>query len=84
MREVDLGIHWGLRDGIELVDLFSGSNSVILMIGVLQGILSIIAIVDIVKHKKFKCGNMVLWILLVVFIQFVGPVLYFAIGREEL
>lgn len=84
MGELDLGIHWGLRDGIELADIFSGSYLVILMIGLLQGILCIIAIADIVKHRKFKCGNMVLWILLVAFIQFVGPVLYFAIGREEI
>lgn len=50
---------------------------------VLEWALMITAVVHIVKHKSFKFGSMTLWILLVVFIQIIGPILYFTIGRGE-
>lgn len=83
MGEIDLGITWGLREGIEVADLFSGHYLIILGVTLLQFIFSIIAIIDIIKNRKFKCGNMILWIVLVLLLQLVGPVLYFTIGREE-
>lgn len=83
MGELQWGITWGLKDGTELADLFSGSYLWLIIIGVIQFIFTLVAIIDIVKNRKFKCGNMTIWILAVLFIQFIGPVLYFAIGREE-
>lgn len=83
MSGLDWGITWGLRDGVALSDLFSGSYLFIIIIGVMQFIFSLVAMIDIVKRRRFKCGNMAIWIIVVLFLQFIGPVLYFAIGREE-
>ena len=35
-------------------------------------------------HKRYKIGSRPLWILLIVFVNFVGPILYLALGREDL
>ena len=38
----------------------------------------------ILTHKNYKHGNRILWIVLtVVFMNFLGPILYFIFGRED-
>lgn len=45
--------------------------------------LAIAALVHILKHPHYRCGNRVLWILLSLCVQLIGPILYFVIGRGE-
>ena len=49
----------------------------------LEMILMITALVHVLRHKDYKRGNRILWIFVVVFFQFFGPVLYFVLGRSE-
>lgn len=44
--------------------------------------LSITALVHVLRHKQYRFGNRVLWIILC-FVQIIGPVLYFTIGKGE-
>ncbi|MEE1313768.1 MAG: PLDc N-terminal domain-containing protein [Lachnospiraceae bacterium] len=38
----------------------------------------------ILTHKHYKRGNRVLWIIIVIAgMNFVGPILYFALGKED-
>ena len=38
----------------------------------------------ILTHKNYKLGNRVLWLVVtVVFMNFVGPILYFVFGKER-
>lgn len=38
----------------------------------------------ILTHKTYKRGNRVLWLVLsLVFMNFVGPILYFVLGKED-
>lgn len=38
----------------------------------------------ILTHKTYKRGNRVLWLIVVIVgMNFVGPVLYFLLGKEE-
>jgi sorbitol-specific phosphotransferase system component IIC len=41
------------------------------------------ALFDLVKRKRVKGGNKLLWGAVIVLINILGPILYFAIGREE-
>ena len=49
---------------------------------VLQLGLSIGAIVHILRHRKFKMGGMALWIVISC-LSFIGPILYFAVGKAD-
>lgn len=41
-------------------------------------------IYHILTHKTYKRGNRTLWIVVaVVGMQFIGPILYFLLGRED-
>ncbi len=46
-------------------------------------ILMVVALVHLLKHRNFRFGNQIMWILIVVFIQIIGPILYFTVGRGE-
>jgi len=45
--------------------------------------LFITTLIHVLQHPHYRFGNRVIWSLIVMFIQFIGPILYFAIGRGE-
>jgi hypothetical protein len=45
--------------------------------------LAITALVHVIKHPNYRFGNKVLWIIVVLLIQIIGPVVYFVFGRGE-
>ena len=44
--------------------------------------LMITALIDLIKRDKTK-GPKWMWILIVVFVNMIGPIVYFVVGREE-
>ncbi|GHU54102.1 hypothetical protein FACS1894132_08200 [Clostridia bacterium] len=44
--------------------------------------LTVAALIHIFTHKTYRKGNRVLWVVLS-FVQIIGPVLYFVIGRSD-
>ena len=45
--------------------------------------LGITALVHVLRHPHYRFGNKVMWALIVLFVQIIGPVVYFAFGRGE-
>ncbi len=41
------------------------------------------AIWHILTHKNYKRGNRALWLVVSILINFIGPILYFVLGRED-
>ncbi|MDF2512635.1 MAG: hypothetical protein K0S04_2501 [Herbinix sp.] len=50
---------------------------------ILQLALMLAALVHLLKHNKYRFGNRVLWVIVVAVFGFVGPILYFTVGRSE-
>ena len=50
---------------------------------VLEVALMAVALVDLAKRKHVTGGNKIIWILVTVGIQFIGPVIYLVAGRKE-
>lgn len=47
-------------------------------------VLLVYTIVHILRHDSYKRGNRVLWLIVaIVGMEFIGPVLYFLIGKED-
>lgn len=46
-------------------------------------ILVITALVHIFKHPNYRFGNKIMWVLIVVLFQIIGPIIYFVVGRGE-
>lgn len=45
--------------------------------------LAITALVHVLKHPHYRFGNKVMWVLIVLIIQTIGPIAYFIFGRGE-
>lgn len=56
---------------------------IIIPIAVIQLVLMIVALVHILRHDTYKVGNRALWIVIVLFVNLVGPVVYFIFGRSD-
>jgi len=50
---------------------------------ILQLALLVVALVDLIKRQKVRGDNKVLWALLIVLVNVIGPVVYLIFGREE-
>jgi hypothetical protein len=49
----------------------------------IQLTLLIFALVDLVRRKRVKGGNKILWGAIIILIDIIGPVIYLLFGREE-
>jgi len=64
---------------------FIGPFQMVLILGIvfLFGFIpTIIALIDILK-SKFEGNNKIVWVLVVLFLNLIGAILYFAIGRNQ-
>jgi len=50
---------------------------------VLEVVLLVIALVDLVKRQRVRGGNKLVWVLVIVFIEIIGPAIYLLLGRKE-
>ena len=50
---------------------------------VLELALLIIALIDLGKREKVRGGSKVLWAIVIVLVNIIGPVAYLIFGREE-
>lgn len=50
---------------------------------IIQLALGIFSAVHVIKHPNYRFGTTTMWLLIVLLLQFVGPLLYFTIGRGE-
>jgi heme/copper-type cytochrome/quinol oxidase subunit 2 len=52
-------------------------------IALIQIGLMVWALIDIAKRQYVKGNNKIVWILVVVLINIIGPIVYFLIGRQD-
>ena len=46
-------------------------------------ILLVVGLLDLIKREHVTGGNKIIWVLVMVFVQIIGPIVYLAIGRRE-
>ena len=52
-------------------------------LAIIQLVLMITALVSILRHDTYKTGTRLIWILVVIFVNTIGPILYFVLGRNN-
>ena len=57
--------------------------ALLLPIIILEFILAITVLIHVIKHPNYRFGNKAIWIIVVLFIQILGPIFYFIFGRGE-
>lgn len=56
---------------------------ILLPIIILELSLAIFSFIHVLRHPYYKFGNKIVWCIIVLFVQFIGPVVYFIFGRGE-
>ena len=73
-------LHYGWN---ELKDIdFMSILPIILPVIAIGMILVLIALIDLYRHRKTR-KNVLLWTLIIIFANTIGPILYFVIGRKD-
>lgn len=56
---------------------------VLLPVIIIQLILMLTALIHVLRHPHYRFGNKIIWVLVVIFGQMIGPLIYFVFGRGE-
>lgn len=55
----------------------------IIPILVIELVLALTALIHVLRHPNYRVGNRILWVLVVLLVQIIGPITYFVFGRGE-
>ncbi|WP_025118746.1 PLD nuclease N-terminal domain-containing protein [Bacillus sp. H1m] len=72
-------IHYGLND-LKDIDIMAFLPIILPVIAV-GALLVLIAFIDLYRHRKTR-KNVLVWTLIILFVNILGPILYFVIGRK--
>jgi len=75
-----MNLHYGLDD-LKEIDIMS-FLPIILPVVVIGIILILIALIDLYRNRKTR-KNVLMWTLIIIFVNTLGPILYFVIGRKD-
>jgi hypothetical protein len=64
------------------MDSLSNMLPILIPIFIIQLILLIVALVDLIRIEKTN-GPKWLWVVIILFINIIGPILYFVVGRRN-
>jgi len=67
----------------EFMDFITPFIPIIILLIIVQMTLMLIALIHAIRNQRFKTGNLILWVLVIIFVNMLGPILYFIIGRAE-
>ena len=65
------------------MELFNEYFAVLLPVILRELALMVTALIHVLRHSDYRFGNRAVWVIVVVFIQIIGPILYFVFGRGE-
>lgn len=73
-------IHYGLND-LSDIDIMA-FLPIVLPIITVGALLVFIAFIDLYRHRKTR-KNVLVWTFIILFVNVLGPILYFVIGRKD-
>ncbi len=56
---------------------------IMLPLMLIQMALMIFALIHVLRHDTYKVGNKLVWVIVVLFVNIVGPILYFLLGKDD-
>lgn len=74
-------LHYGLNDFKDLD--FMAILPILLPVIAIGALLVLLALIDLYKNRK-KRENVLMWTLIILFVNTIGPILYFVIGRKDI
>ena len=76
-------LNYGINEWREALDFIMSIMPMLAPVIAIGLILVVVALINLSK-KDLPIGDKILWILIIIFIQTIGPIFYFAIGSKQL
>lgn len=77
---IKMQLHYGWND-LKDMDIMA-FLPIILPVIVVGALLVSIALIDLYRHRNTR-KNVLIWTLIIIFVNVLGPILYFVIGRKD-
>ena len=52
-------------------------------VAIIELALAVTALIHVLRHKNYRFGNRIFWVIIVLLIEIIGPILYFTIGKGD-
>ena len=65
------------------MDVFMANLPLFIPLIIAEVILAVTALIHVLRHPHYRFGNKIMWALIVLFIQVIGPIAYFVLRRGE-
>ena len=65
------------------MDNLSAYLPILIPLALIEVGLMVAALIHIFTHKTYRFGNRILWVVIAVIFNIIGPILYFVLGRAE-
>ena len=72
-----------MEDIMLIMELLADYWLLLLPLVLIQFGLMIAALVHVLKHDTYRTGTRTIWIIICIFVNIIGPVLYFTIGKGD-
>ncbi|MFA9462799.1 MAG: PLD nuclease N-terminal domain-containing protein [Velocimicrobium sp.] len=65
------------------MDILLDNLSILIPFIVVQVAFGLTALIHVLRHPHYRFGNKIMWALIVMLVNIVGPIIYFVFGRGE-
>ncbi|PJI06817.1 MULTISPECIES: PLDc N-terminal domain-containing protein [Clostridium] len=62
---------------------FSEYLPFLIPLAIIEIVLAVTALIHVLRHPNYRFGNKIMWIIVVLIFEFIGPIVYFTIGRGD-
>ncbi|EFG27064.1 Negative regulatory protein yxlE [Scardovia inopinata] len=52
-------------------------------VAIIELALAVTALIHVLRHKNYRFGNRIFWVIIVLVVEIIGPILYFTIGKGD-
>lgn len=65
------------------MDIILDNLPILIPLIVVQVALGLIALIHVLRHPHYRFGNKIMWAVIVLIFNLIGPIVYFVFGRGE-
>lgn len=76
-------IHYGFDELNELIEILPQLLPILIPLLLLQLVMVIVALINLLK-KELPLKDKIIWLIVIICVQIIGPVIYFAVGSKML
>lgn len=55
----------------------------VIPVAIIEIVLALTALIHVLRHKEYRFGNRLFWVIVVLVAGYVGPVVYFTVGKGD-